>query len=1198
MSTAVVVFAVVHAVAFGSEFTVRWADKPSENASGQVSLYEACTSYECAMALLEDAPASEAALVVPFEAALFRGEAPAGDTWWTVLEGRKRMPMAMLWRPPTTPGHLPAAPVIPSGSCGILVRDAEDNPVAGASAVRILTETDTSRSATVDGKGEYRLEPSVLGAWRPWSPPVRTNSAGRAAIHVPHGHPSEIVVGRAGYRSRRVVCPVGDLTRITLYQANAQRFRVLAERGAPLARVVARDENGWPVAVSDDHGWLELGVPDAPAGDHGLAMWFESAEGAIYTAERFSGNTITAREASRSHRGMIGLGPRPKPTHLPHTVEATPTEVFYWRDRRIPWPEIDPRAAPALRISTDLRFEARLQRDEALWFAASERGYAYCRESDLAAGPDGRDDGETPCATLIAAQPVVGLVTSEDGEPIADAEILIDWQQDGGAHPTVVRNRPRARPNHSVILLRSDSGGRFASDRIGHSSHETPFSGVAFLRVAKSGYVPIRGRGLEPTNGFLNIELSQGARVAGRVLDRETQSPIAGADVALGTFVSPLVLGPLPRETEGGPPSTTTAPDGSFELRARPGSRSLLVRARDHAPLLLRSLAVREPGVDLGQLYLERGFEMRGVVLDTAGHPIPGAHVRAAATPVEGAFGEDARRRRSTMRFANSAQVVSDHQGHFLVPDLGRDSVVDLLVSAPGFAPEFVERHTATHGEFLEVRLRLEAVVEGRVRIDGRPAVGRISLQHVGGGRPATHLTTNEKGEFRIGSLHAGRYNATLSPGEPGVDNTRTAIKTMAGEVVSLDFNLEKGTKSLSGRVTTASGTGLGGAEVHAQGRKTMTAPDGSYVLSGLGSGSIDVRVSRAGWAPLSDSIRIGGPHGVLDFAFAKVPVEGYALWADGSPVANQELRFGPPPEHGGTALTDGDGYFRIHLEPQGYIVAVGKARSDHQKLQSLRVDGPTADARIRFGRRLRIRGWIDGLTESELARLKVEAVNADDQRVAWGGVDASGRFGFDWVDAGIWNVIGTVGSGERRTEKEVRLADQDIEVNLKFRRLFELSGVARLGGEPLRSTRVVLLPNPDGTGARYALTLQDGSFRFADVARGEYQVGIGTDLHAVRVESDEYLAVDLVGGWLRGAVDEPEASMPRPGAKVLLWPGLLTQSEAGRLDVLKHTFTDAQGTFSFGRLPEGPWTLHVPELSFTSSVQVDPGAETVVDVP
>ena len=1203
MSGTAVALAILHSVALGSEFTVRWAGERDDHLGGQVSLHEPCSSYECGLALLNDAPASRAAFVGSFEAAtLFRGEAPDGDGWWAVVEGGDRMPMAMLWRPPTAWGHLPAVPVVRSAGCAVVARDLNNVPIEGAIVVRVLTEATANRSATIDGQGEYELEPSVLGAWLPWSPPGRTNAAGRAVIRVPLDPISEIVAGRVGYQSGRATCSAGGSTEMVLHESEAQRFQIHTARETPLAHVLARDENGWPVAVSDDEGWLEWGAGPARS-DTGTsdgrrpAVWFENVAGRVYEAQRRLGSTLTVRELSRPYRGTISLAPRPERPHSPGLVEARPAETLYWREPRIPWPQIDAKTAPPLRRSADRHFKANLQTNEALWFSASGRGYSYCHESDLAVGGEESGGGGTPCARLAATRPIEGLVTGDAGEPIADAEILVDWQQDG-AHPTVVRNRTRFRPHHSVVLLRSDSNGRFASDRIGVASIESPFSEAVFLRVARAGYVPVRGRGFEPLDGLLRVQLARSVPVTGRVFDSERQVPIVGAEVALGTFPSPLVLGPLPGEAQGGPPQTTTAPDGSFELRARPGGRGLLVRAGDHAPLTIRTLTVHDTGVDLGTIFLKPGFEIRGIVLDGAGRPVPGAQVRATGTPVEGAFGEDGRRRRSEQRFANPAQTESDHEGRFSLPGLGLDSVVDLHVSAIGFAPEVAERRMPENAEPLEVRLRKEAVVEGRVRIDNRPAAARISLRDAGLRHPGLHAASNEKGEYRFAGLHAGRYNVTIRPRQPGVDPSRTAIEAVSGDVVRLDVDLEQGTKSLSGRVTTGAGTGLGGVEVHAQGHRTMTAPDGSYLLSGLGSSRIDARATRAGWETLSDSIQISGPHGVLDFEFTKVPVEGYASWADDSPVANETLRFGPPPGDGGTTRTDSDGFFSVHLEPKEYIVAVGTASSDHQKLERLRVDGPTTDARIRFGRRLQIRGRVHGLIDSELSRLKVEAVNADDHRVAWGSVDASGRFGFDWVDTGVWNVIGTVGAGERRAQQEVRLTDQDIEIDLEFRLLFDLSGVVRLGGEPLRSTRVLLSPDLDWAGARYAWTLHDGTFRFTDLKRGNYQIGIGASIREVSVGGEEHLTIDFVGGQIGGLVRDRDTSLPRPGTEVLLWPGLVTRTEAESIDVLRRTFANGEGEFLFDHLPEGLWTVEVPALFFKSSAQVGPGSLSVLDVP
>ncbi|HJS74563.1 MAG TPA: carboxypeptidase-like regulatory domain-containing protein, partial [Vicinamibacteria bacterium] len=104
----------------------------------------------------------------------------------------------------------------------------------------------------------------------------------------------------------------------------------------------------------------------------------------------------------------------------------------------------------------------------------------------------------------------------------------------------------------------------------------------------------------------LNLDFG-GARLSGRVVDKGTESPVAGAFVS-ATSTSPSRLSS----------SLRVGADGSFELELEPGEFRLAVRA-DGYGRFEESIRVDEGGRSDVVLALSRGLRIRGRVVDSGG---------------------------------------------------------------------------------------------------------------------------------------------------------------------------------------------------------------------------------------------------------------------------------------------------------------------------------------------------------------------------------------------------------------------------------------------------------------------------------------------------------------------------------------------------------------------------------------------------
>ncbi len=195
-----------------------------------------------------------------------RGTAPEGASWWVVVEGGGRLPMALLWRQEVAPGHLSAPSPVEASACRVAVAGGDGNPVAAARVV-------AHAAAEPDDEGR---RPSVIPAWRMWRPPTRTDERGVASIVVPSGEPSELLVAAPGYRSRTSTCRPGSTSAVRLEGASAAEVELRDGAGQLLSGSLVRDRAGVPLAVTDAAGRFKVDAALLSG-----RLWFEFVGGRI-----------------------------------------------------------------------------------------------------------------------------------------------------------------------------------------------------------------------------------------------------------------------------------------------------------------------------------------------------------------------------------------------------------------------------------------------------------------------------------------------------------------------------------------------------------------------------------------------------------------------------------------------------------------------------------------------------------------------------------------------------------------------------------------------------------------------------------------------------------------------------------------------------------------------------------------------------
>lgn len=273
---------------------------------------------------------------------------------------------------------------------------------------------------------------------------------------------------------------------------------------------------------------------------------------------------------------------------------------------------------------------------------------------------------------------------------------------------------------------------------------------------------------------------------------------------------------------------------------------------------------------------LSPATEVRGVVRDARGAPVPGVKVHASGR------GGDAR----------LVEAASDAEGRFVLPGLATGVEHELTARDPTYA--YVEA-TLTFVPPAELEVRLDD--PGSIRLTVVPPEGvaaidvtakdlpRLSAQRAdptapGGWAPAPvgvpqdgagdRVLEEQADQVLAVGLAPGRYRLHLAACQVGVSGWSGEVTVRAGEESAATVVLTLG-RAVQGRLVDAAGRPLGGVELdlrydvpapHLRDELRLhTGADGSFGLPRLVPGVEEVTIERGGFEPRT--LRIG-PEGQL----------------------------------------------------------------------------------------------------------------------------------------------------------------------------------------------------------------------------------------------------------------------------------------------------------------------------------------------
>ena len=605
--------------------------------------------------------------------------------------------------------------------------------------------------------------------------------------------------------------------------------------------------------------------------------------------------------------------------------------------------------------------------------------------------------------------------------------------------------------------------------------------------------------------------------------------------------------------------STTTGPDGSFTFANLPPGLYNLAVSKTGYTFYPSSLAADLTNNDLHNLDMSGGV--------TQFHDIHGK-ITGQSGPIANVI----------LRIENQGEAVSDANGDYVFHNLPEgEYTIQPQKTGFTFSPA-AQSVTLYHNDLYAIDFSAELQ---RYELSGRVTVGTNSCRGVTLTiAPSNTATSAADGSYGFSGLLPGAY--TITPSKSGYRFTPASRTVTISDhnIVSLDFSAELITYGISGRITEGDNP-LENVSVSIQveyGYGATSDADGYYHFTGLVPGPYSVSPYKSGYRFSATAIPVTITDHDVDNVNFSAELIRYNLsgivTAGGEPLGDVLLTL----NSGETVLSAADGSFQfVNLAPGQYTIT--PSLSGFQFSPASRAVALTYNniSHLDFSAEL-IRYNLSGRVTSGGEPVQGVLLTAGGGETATSAAD--GSYHFTGLLPGEYTLTPSKNGYRFTPEKQtILLTDQDLEaVNFSAELLrYAINGSVTSGGEALEGVYMNITPGD------YTTSAADGAFHFTGLLPGEYiltpskrgyrftpasqTITIGDqDVGSIHFTA-ELIRYDISGEVMEG-------DKPVEGALITLASGAATAT----------TTTTADGTYHFGELLPGEYTLTISKADFTFS--------------
>jgi len=540
--------------------------------------------------------------------------------------------------------------------------------------------------------------------------------------------------------------------------------------------------------------------------------------------------------------------------------------------------------------------------------SANADGFVNVRKTGVSTGTMDLEFRLAPEAVLS------GKVIADEGErAIAKARVTLRVDQRGGG---------------SSFNADSNAEGAFSVRTVAAGTYTVTAEHPDFAALAVEE--PRELAEGQTVSGIV-LRLQRGLEAAGKVVDGQTQEPIADAQV---TFQA------VGRSSSRSARTAKSGADGSFEIKGLgEGSYDASASVKGYFTPKPQRIAISAGGDRTVTIALEAGSSIAGRVMTRDGQPIRGATIRPTVSYSRYGGWNEKMNQITNQVMTISAQ--SDAEGRYRLEGLPPNDGYAIGATHRDYAPRMVRGLSLKPREALEdadIQLTTGGSIRGRILDEnGKGIAGAdVNANADRGGADedqfmfypiSLNATSDQNGAFSIAHVEAGSYslNARTS-GRAGAN--RSGVSVAENRLTDgIDLVLGAG-EVLAGRVVDPEGKPVAGAQVQVYGENyidTRTDADGRFEAKGLDPQAYtQVNISMRGYASIQQQVTVPAPETVFKLE-RSARVSGRLKGPEGTRYADFRITWiqtsgdGRGRNSSTSSQNDANGQFEIELGPGTY---------------------------------------------------------------------------------------------------------------------------------------------------------------------------------------------------------------------------------------------------------------------------------------
>lgn len=546
------------------------------------------------------------------------------------------------------------------------------------------------------------------------------------------------------------------------------------------------------------------------------------------------------------------------------------------------------------------------------------------------------------------------------------------------------------------------------------------------------------------------------------------------------------------------------------------------------------------------------------------------------------------------------ASVLTNADGQYIIPGLVSGNYI-VSASNQNF-------QTATLGIFLPPNTSQEldfilsanpgSVIGVVYDVNGSP-IGGATITISQNNTVIATITSSANGTYTLPGLVAGTYTVTASAAS--YQPSTQGIMVIPNQAVALDFNLQSLPSSFSGTIVDDQANPIPGAQIsiYQNGNLvavTTTGTNGSFSLTGLGSGSYSVVIT----APQFQTQTIGivlnaGDQLNRTFVLSTLvgSIQGVVVDGLSNPLPNATVTISQSSIVISTVRTDNNGTFTVgNLPPGSYVVTTSLPNYQTGLVGAIVLPNSTTSVSVQLATDVgQIEGFITDLNlGTPIAAANITVFNQN-SIVTSAVSDTNGHYVIGGLSPG--NYVVTCQASGYQSSSQAAIVQVNATTTASFGLLSSpgaIQGSVQSGTSPIVSAFVSVSVLQGNTVISTTLTDNNGNYLITGLQPGNYVIKVNATGYQIGVQGVTVLANQTVTanfslalnpGSIGGFVLDGVTSNPVVGASVQILQGNT---------LLNSGLTDANGNFVFGNLAPGSYIVTVSGANyqtFSTSVNV-----------